>query len=334
MPKKLVLAVIDSLKPEQLDRAVAAGEAPVLATLLEDGTYVRDCVSVYPSVTPGGGGGHHHRGGPRRAPDPLDELVPPRRGALRGVRLVVPGDPRPRRLPLALRHRLQHEHGPPLAGGEDGVRAPRRRRAAHRGHHLPDLARPPPPRAQRRVHVPPRGRGGPVPPPRVGPARSSSTPTCSTRRTPAAPPRWACPASATATAAAWARRWSRTTCSTSCSSPCPTTTPSPTATGPAEQVRSIAEADRALAQLMEPGRRARRVPGGPRRDRHVRPLADPGRGAGQPGRRAVAAGGCSPPPTWRPTRPRWRSARPRARRWSTRSTRRSASRPPPTWWRT
>ena len=52
MPKKLVLAVIDSLKPEQLDRAVAAGEAPVLAKILEDGTYVRDCVSVYPSVTP------------------------------------------------------------------------------------------------------------------------------------------------------------------------------------------------------------------------------------------------------------------------------------------
>ena len=52
MAKKLVLAVIDSLKPEQLDRAVAAGQAPVLAKLLEDGTYVRDCLSVYPSVTP------------------------------------------------------------------------------------------------------------------------------------------------------------------------------------------------------------------------------------------------------------------------------------------
>jgi len=50
--KKLVLAVIDSLKPEQLDRAVAAGRAPTLAKLLEHGTYVRDCVSTFPSVTP------------------------------------------------------------------------------------------------------------------------------------------------------------------------------------------------------------------------------------------------------------------------------------------
>ena len=51
-PKKLVLAVIDSLKPEMLDRAVADGRAPALAALIERGTYVRDCVSSYPSVTP------------------------------------------------------------------------------------------------------------------------------------------------------------------------------------------------------------------------------------------------------------------------------------------
>jgi hypothetical protein len=50
--KKLVLVVIDSLKPEMLDRAIAEGRAPALATLASHGTYVRDCVSSFPSVTP------------------------------------------------------------------------------------------------------------------------------------------------------------------------------------------------------------------------------------------------------------------------------------------
>lgn len=52
MPKKLVLAVIDSLKPEMLDRAIAEGRAPALQALVERGVYVRDCVSSFPSVTP------------------------------------------------------------------------------------------------------------------------------------------------------------------------------------------------------------------------------------------------------------------------------------------
>jgi Type I phosphodiesterase / nucleotide pyrophosphatase len=68
VPKKLVLAVIDSLKPEMLDQAVAEGQAPALAALLDRGTYVRDCVSTFPSVTPvasaaiatGFGPGEHH----------------------------------------------------------------------------------------------------------------------------------------------------------------------------------------------------------------------------------------------------------------------------------
>ena len=50
--KKLLLAVIDSLKPEMLDRAIAEGRAPALAELVKRGTYVRDCVSAFPSVTP------------------------------------------------------------------------------------------------------------------------------------------------------------------------------------------------------------------------------------------------------------------------------------------
>jgi hypothetical protein len=51
-PKKLVLAVIDSLKPEMLDRALAEGRVPALEAIVERGTYVPDCVSSYPSVTP------------------------------------------------------------------------------------------------------------------------------------------------------------------------------------------------------------------------------------------------------------------------------------------
>jgi hypothetical protein len=52
VPKKLVLAVIDSLKPELLDRAMAEGRAPALKAVVERGTYIKECVSSYPSVTP------------------------------------------------------------------------------------------------------------------------------------------------------------------------------------------------------------------------------------------------------------------------------------------
>jgi predicted AlkP superfamily pyrophosphatase or phosphodiesterase len=49
---KLVLCVIDAMAPAQLERAVAAGAAPVLQTLIERGRYVPDCVAAFPSVTP------------------------------------------------------------------------------------------------------------------------------------------------------------------------------------------------------------------------------------------------------------------------------------------
>jgi Type I phosphodiesterase / nucleotide pyrophosphatase len=66
--KKLVLAVIDSLKPDMLDLAVEEGRAPALGALRDRGTYIRDCLSTYPSVTPvasaaiatGHGPGEHH----------------------------------------------------------------------------------------------------------------------------------------------------------------------------------------------------------------------------------------------------------------------------------
>ncbi len=51
-PKKLVLSVIDALKPEMLDRAIASGRAPALARIAQEGVYVNDCAAAFPSVTP------------------------------------------------------------------------------------------------------------------------------------------------------------------------------------------------------------------------------------------------------------------------------------------
>ncbi|MCX6393737.1 MAG: alkaline phosphatase family protein [Solirubrobacterales bacterium] len=48
----LILAVIDGLRPDALERAVADGTAPVLARLMGEGVYVDDCVASFPSVTP------------------------------------------------------------------------------------------------------------------------------------------------------------------------------------------------------------------------------------------------------------------------------------------
>jgi predicted AlkP superfamily pyrophosphatase or phosphodiesterase len=50
--KKLVLVVIDAMKPEMLERAIAAGRAPALQRIREEGVYVSDCVAAFPSVTP------------------------------------------------------------------------------------------------------------------------------------------------------------------------------------------------------------------------------------------------------------------------------------------
>jgi Type I phosphodiesterase / nucleotide pyrophosphatase len=49
---KLVLAVIDGLKPAMLERAVATGRAPTLRAIMERGAYVDDCAAAFPSVTP------------------------------------------------------------------------------------------------------------------------------------------------------------------------------------------------------------------------------------------------------------------------------------------
>ena len=51
-PKKLVLVVVDALKPSMLERAISAGRAPAMAMIQERGVYVGDCVAAFPSVTP------------------------------------------------------------------------------------------------------------------------------------------------------------------------------------------------------------------------------------------------------------------------------------------
>jgi hypothetical protein len=50
--KKLVLVVIDALKPSMLERAISSGRAPALARIQQEGAYVDDCVAAFPSVTP------------------------------------------------------------------------------------------------------------------------------------------------------------------------------------------------------------------------------------------------------------------------------------------
>ena len=51
-PKKLVLVVIDAMKPSMLERAMAGGRTPALARIREAGCYVSECVAAFPSVTP------------------------------------------------------------------------------------------------------------------------------------------------------------------------------------------------------------------------------------------------------------------------------------------
>jgi hypothetical protein len=49
---KLVLVLVDALKPAMLERAVADGRAPLFGEIMRRGQYYSDCVSVFPSVTP------------------------------------------------------------------------------------------------------------------------------------------------------------------------------------------------------------------------------------------------------------------------------------------
>jgi predicted AlkP superfamily pyrophosphatase or phosphodiesterase len=50
--KKLVLVVVDAMKPAMLERVINAGRAPAMARIREEGVYVDDCAAAFPSVTP------------------------------------------------------------------------------------------------------------------------------------------------------------------------------------------------------------------------------------------------------------------------------------------
>jgi Type I phosphodiesterase / nucleotide pyrophosphatase len=52
LAKKLILTYVDSLRADMLAQAIEEGRAPTFAALVERGTYVPDCVSSFPSVTP------------------------------------------------------------------------------------------------------------------------------------------------------------------------------------------------------------------------------------------------------------------------------------------
>ena len=49
---RVILTVIDGMRPDALERAIAEDRAPALAHLMDNGVYVDDCVSAFPSVTP------------------------------------------------------------------------------------------------------------------------------------------------------------------------------------------------------------------------------------------------------------------------------------------
>ncbi len=50
--RKLLLVVVDALKPAMLEQAIAEGRAPLFGEIVRRGRYYPDCVSVFPSVTP------------------------------------------------------------------------------------------------------------------------------------------------------------------------------------------------------------------------------------------------------------------------------------------
>jgi hypothetical protein len=52
MAGHLLLAVIDGCKPSMLERAVERGEAPVIAAVIERGSFVPELCAAFPSVTP------------------------------------------------------------------------------------------------------------------------------------------------------------------------------------------------------------------------------------------------------------------------------------------
>jgi hypothetical protein len=51
-PPKLILTVIDGMKPTMVERAMKSGSAPALKAIADRGQYVSACCAAFPSVTP------------------------------------------------------------------------------------------------------------------------------------------------------------------------------------------------------------------------------------------------------------------------------------------
>ncbi len=51
-PPKLIVTVIDGMKPTMAERAMRSGTAPALSAIAARGTYIDECVAAFPSVTP------------------------------------------------------------------------------------------------------------------------------------------------------------------------------------------------------------------------------------------------------------------------------------------
>ena len=49
--KKVILFLIDSMMPDVLERCIAANQAPGMRFLLDEGQYIPDCVTVFPTMT-------------------------------------------------------------------------------------------------------------------------------------------------------------------------------------------------------------------------------------------------------------------------------------------
>ena len=131
--KKLVLVVIDALKPAMLERAIANRAcAGARGGSASEGVYVDDCVAAFPSVTPVCAATITTGVGPD------DHLIPSMNWYHREEERYVEygssfsATPPVRRPAVADRHRLPDERRAPLARRRDRVRVARRRGRPHR----------------------------------------------------------------------------------------------------------------------------------------------------------------------------------------------------------
>ena len=108
--------------------------------LVERGDLGR-AVSTFPSLTPVCLSTIATGAGPRPHAHPRPAVVPPRRAALRRVRVVVPGDARRGRQAVGRRRGREPEPRPPLAQADDDLRGGRGRRHDRGLGQLPGLAR-------------------------------------------------------------------------------------------------------------------------------------------------------------------------------------------------